>query len=37
MAEDLTNDVAESEELERMAKAQEHDPDDDGDIVEVEY
>lgn len=27
----------ETAELERMAKSQEHDPGDDGEIVEVEY
>lgn len=35
MADEKTND--EIAEPERMAAAQEHDPGDDGDIVEVEY
>lgn len=34
MADEKNDEIAE---LEHMAKAQEHDPGDDGEIVEVEY
>lgn len=34
MADEKNDEIAE---LERMASAQEHDPGDDGEIVEVEY